>query len=230
MFPAYVLGLLLLYPGMLLGPALYRGRGRVVVGGLCYGFLLLYSFWYYRDQGGSWAETLVVGQRYFLAALPLWIIAYSIVCWSLLRRISPRRQSLFAAVTVFAFFCVAGGISVRHARYTAQLADVRTKLLAIVSPRDVLICNVQVAKLFYPGAPKNDLLVVGNQLPATGLNTARDTCRFALEHPGARVYLAAWTRAGRTDDQPSAASVSMLAHLLGARPVTKTPVKVCRLR
>ena len=85
---------MLLYPGMLLAPALYQGRGRVVIGGLCYGFLMLYSFWYYRDQGSSWAETLIVGQRYFLAALPLWIVAYSAVGGRVLQRLSSKGTDL----------------------------------------------------------------------------------------------------------------------------------------
>ena len=83
MFGGYVLMLMVLYPALLLAPliALFNRRDTFAwaSAGLCYGVFGLYSFWYYRDQGGSAVESLIVGQRYFLAVLPAFIVSYAAV-------------------------------------------------------------------------------------------------------------------------------------------------------
>ena len=84
MFGGYVVMLLVLYPGLLLAPLLAlilrrRDGFNLASAGVCYGTFALYCFWFYRDQGGSALETLIVGQRYFLAVLVPFIVTYAAV-------------------------------------------------------------------------------------------------------------------------------------------------------
>lgn len=220
MFPAYVLGLLLIYPGMFFAPLLYRGPGRMTIWPLCYGFLLLYSFWYYRDQGGSAVETLIVGQRYFLAVLPLFVIAYAGVLWPLLRRWPVRVRTALWTVAGCLLFILAFGISQRHARYVARLARVRAGLLQAVAPQDTLFCNTQVGKLFHPAWGERRLYLLSGHLSSQEIETVKKRMQEARTQPNTHIFVAAWTRPGRVDDQQAVRFTNDLQALYYTRSVS----------
>ncbi len=219
MFPAYVASLMVVYPGMLLAPALYRGPGRGVLACLAYGFVLLYSFWYYRDQGSSAAETLIVGQRYFLAVLPLFIAAYSVVLWKYMRSWSRRAQIALSLGSVVLLFLMTVAIHFRHGRYLADLAQVRNTLVQIVAPDDLLVCNTPIAKLFHPGWGARNWWVPGEQGTPEALAAVERRFSSAMSRPGTRVFLASWVRPGREGDQLESKTVKSIADRFAAQPL-----------
>jgi hypothetical protein len=217
MFPAYAVALLMLYPGMLLAPALYRGPGRLIVSGLPYTFVLLYSFWFYRDTGSGFADTLIRELRYFLAVLPLMIVAYAEVLWRLLGE--PRAAGLpgraAAAAVVAGLFALAAAVSFIHARFLGTMAEVRDSLLAATTPADRIYCNMQVAKLMHPGWGRRRVILVSRP------DQERAGLRAWLNDPGVtggRAVLACWVRPGREDDRREAERVISIGEGFTAAP------------
>jgi hypothetical protein len=217
MFPAYAVALVLLYPGMLLAPALYRGPGRLVVAGLSYGFILLYSFWFYRDTGSGFADTLIRELRYFLAVLPLMIVAYAEALW----RLAGQRGAVglparaVGAAFVAGLFAVAAAVSYKHARFLGTMAGVRDGLLAATTPADRIYCNMQVAKLMHPGWGRRRFILVSRP------DKDRTELRTWLNGPGStggRAVLAYWVRPGREDDRREADRVASVGSGLIAAP------------
>ncbi len=222
MFPAYAASLLVLYPGMLAAPLLYRGPNRATLMMLCYGVVLLYSFWFYRDIGANVAESLVVGQRYMLAVLPLFLLAYADVLWWCVKRFTSAKSALvvaaiaggLAAATLFT-----GGVLVhrKHAAFLANLAQVRDQVYAVSKPGDRVYCNLNVAKLLHPAWGVRDVVVVHD--PA---KDAEDARRFSKQSSPKRVLLAYWARAGRAAEVEDAKRVAEMGRLLDADPVGST--------
>jgi hypothetical protein len=222
MFPAYVIALLLVYPGMLLAPALYRGPGRLIVAGLSYAFVLLYSLWFYRDTGSGFADTLIRELRYFLAVMPLMIVAYAEVLWRLLgeRRTAGVPLRVGAALVTTGLFAVAAAVSYKHARFLGTMAEVRNGLLAATTPADRIYCNMQVAKLMHPGWGRRQVILVSQP------DRERASLRAWLNGQGTaggRAVLAYWVRTGREDDQREAERVASIGGGFNAAPA-KVPL------
>lgn len=197
-FTAYTIGLLLVFPGMLLAPLFYRGEGRGVLAGLVYGFLFLYCFWYYRDQGATAVESMIRGLRYFVVVLPLLTVAYGEVLWRLLFVRLPRSVHIGGAVAVVAvLFLVTLMIGKKHQESLMNMARVRDALLAQTNPADVILCNMQVAKLLHPGWGERRYLIPAHTHEET-VHTVRN---MMANTPRGRLVVATWARPGRQDDR-----------------------------
>ena len=234
MFGGYVLMLMVLYPGLLLAPAFALWRKRdgfaLASAGLCYGTFVLYSFWFYRDQGGSALETLIVGQRYFLAVLSSFIVAYAAVLQPLftplarryLTRAKPARQERFKAELILAAGALCGivgaGINARHNKLLKPMAQVRDSVLLATAPRDLIFCNTQVGKLLPPGWGNRTVVV-----PSGDLQKDVQIVSGQLKSGRAgRVFIAYWVRPGRDDDAQEAVRVRDLIKALGPNYALQT--------
>lgn len=226
MFPFYVLTLMLLWPGMLLAPLIYRGPGRLIIAGISYGFILLYSFWYYRDQGGSTAESLIVGQRYFLAVLPLLIVAYGKALQQILgQRLSPRVVTAVAAAALPLFLVATFAINRKHSGFLAEQARVRDVLVAATAPEDIVYAGMQAAKLLHPAwGGKRDVRVVPSAPSAEQQERfQREILASLVQTPERRIVLASWARPGRADEAALAKEISSLGEGLSPQSVSVTP-------
>jgi len=199
-FLTYAVRLSVLYPLMLIAPVLYRGPGRFALTGLTYGYLLLYSFWYFTDFTASALETFVIGQRFLLAVLPLFILAYAAMVWRLARSWKPalRRAGAVAAGALLVIAAI--GIHQRHARELTRLVRIRSTLLRVTSPSDALVCNMPLAKLFHPALGGARPYFITSALPQQNRENAARHFKSGLSHPGARVFLALWIRGYRADE------------------------------
>lgn len=223
MFPAYAASLLVLYPGMLLAPALYRGPQRVTLMALCYGVVLLYSFWFYRDTGSSMVENLIVGQRYMLAVLPLFLLAYAEVLWRLIgARLwvnANARPILKGTVGACALvlFVIGFLVQKRHEELLTTLALVRDRVYATTTTQDRVYCNPNIAKLLHPAWGRRDVVLVLDAEQA-----AQDARQWLASAPrSGRVVGAYWARSGRAMEQEEANRVARLGQLLRASPEKK---------
>ena len=220
MFPGYALGLMLIYPAMLFAPAFYRGGGKPVLLSLCYGTILLYSFWYYRDKGSSPLETLIVGQRYFLAVLPLFVVAYGAWLWPYLKKITHAQRRAAALVVTAGLFVVAAAISWKHSLYIATLASTRAKLLQITQPNDLLLCDAQTAKVMHPGWGRRSLLILDGSLTPAETVHLNDQIRSLQPMPQSRIFAVAWTRTGRPDDAAAAQYLNDIKKIYSTRTLS----------
>ena len=224
-FPGYVLALLVIYPGMFLAPLFYRGPGRWSLAGLCYGFVLLYSFWFYRDSGSNLAESLIIGQRYFLAALPLFIVSYGAVLSGWLEKVLPAttpswqsaRRLLLATTLALPLFALSFVVTRQHQRHLKAMIATENELLAATTPKDMIFCNVQVGKLLPIWSDRHFIVPSGDAVTDTAA-----VRQWLSQHPlGAgqgRAVLAKLMRPGRADDKPDGARIVALQHAFLSMP------------
>ena len=235
-FPGYVLCLLLIFPGMLLAPALVRGRGRFVAWSLCYSFVVIYSFWYFRDQGGNAAESLIVGQRYFLAVLPIYIVCYG----SLLERLAVRLPSAglrrsAAVLALLVMAAVSVVVQIRHALKLKQMIGVRDAVITATSPDDFIYCNTQVGKLLEPWSNRQfvepvdsgvaDIMTINKWIARS-----RPGPVPAASNLRPRLVFASWVRAGRSDDQEDGQRISTLEKRFTTAPIASPSAPDLHLR
>jgi hypothetical protein len=150
-FTGYVVMLMLLYPGILVAPLLYRGRGRVALWCLTYGTLFFYSCYHFQDSTDSKLQSLVLGQRYLLGSvLPLFIVAYAAILWRFLEKWNKRVVTALGGVGLAALLLAMAYVQKAHDKYLHRSAEVRTIAARVIGPNDQLFLNVHMAKLLHP--------------------------------------------------------------------------------
>jgi hypothetical protein len=149
-FLFYGLGLSLLYPGMLPSLFLYRGRHYRVFYSILLPILFLYMCSNFNDVGENILQTYVVGQRYFIAPLPLLILVYALVLekFGLVPWSKRWRVLAFLAAGVL---WIASSVLQRY-HQNKLTGDVQTRMsVTQVVPQDAhLITNIHVGKLLHP--------------------------------------------------------------------------------
>lgn len=186
-FPFYLVALLLVFPGMLLGVVLYRGPGRWPLLLSAAGVVGFYSAYYFLDETGSKVESFVIGQRFLLAVLPLLVVAYG--AWLSQLRLAPLvRRVLPLAASVL--FVGAGAIHWRHQSNLKKLVQVRNEVAAQVPESATLGCNVHVGKLLHPAwTGKRAFLFF-----AGGERTAGEVAQLRAALAKGPVAFACWSR------------------------------------
>jgi cbb3-type cytochrome oxidase subunit 3 len=196
-FPHYAFALFVLYPGMILAPAFYRGSNRWTIRCLSYGIVLFYSCYFFSDATASALESFIIGQRYMLTVLPLFIVAYG----AAVERLSVRVPSTLrrSALAVAAALLLAGAAAVheKHQHYLDSGARIQRTLLATIGPDDTLVCNIHVATLLPPLMPggKRHVLLFG----LTPKATLQEITDAAIARPGGRIFVADWNRDYRAE-------------------------------
>ncbi|HEY2157382.1 MAG TPA: hypothetical protein VGH33_17270 [Isosphaeraceae bacterium] len=155
----YAVALMLVWPGMLLAPILDRSILRWLARGICGLYLAFFLACYWYDQGGSWAETCVLGLRLISVALPVWIVSYAGVVdeWvaaPLRRRIGRRWSRALAAAGCLGLLAATGLMFARHQRHLDDLGAARAAMARAVPDGASVIANGAVYKLFaIPSGP-----------------------------------------------------------------------------
>jgi hypothetical protein len=192
--------LMLMYPLMLLAPLVARSPVRTPVVLTCYGFLLLYSAWFYESKGSTSAQTVVLSQRFLLVVLPLFVVAYAGALRALaerlrLQRVRPLWREGVAALA--AVLLVIGSVIVQRSdqAHTVSLADTRSALLSFVSPHDLLVCDKEVAKLFLPQWGSRDIYIIDTQ-PASEVRRYIGSWIATKAGSDGRVVVADWANGG----------------------------------
>jgi hypothetical protein len=150
--PFYVRALLLVWPGMLLAPALDRSPLRWLVRGVCSAFLVLYSVYYFHDRGPGGSSELIVGLRLLQVALPLWIVSYAGVLddWvagPLRRALGGRAWSGLVALSCTGLVAATGISFDRHQRHLNALRQARDELVTHVPAGSLIVCRGAIYKL-----------------------------------------------------------------------------------
>lgn len=156
----YLTAMLLIWPGMLLALWFDQSFARWAIAAIALPILCLLLPYYWFDQGASWAQTLIVGQRLLQPALPVWIVAYA---WCLDQRVWPRFRMQFPAsaprylAAAFCLVClVAQAIIFRkHDQHLAHLVAVRNWMGARIPGGALVIGNSTLRRTF--GVPAPDI-------------------------------------------------------------------------
>lgn len=149
----YATALMLIWPAMLLAPLLDRTPLRWLVRGVCGFFFVFLCFYYFHDSTPRWLETLVVGQRLFEVALPLWVVSYAgviddHVAAPLQRWLGPRVWTGIAALGCAGLLAGTALMFVRHEEHLNRLLAVRAATAAAIPEGSLVVCHGPLLKLF----------------------------------------------------------------------------------
>ena len=216
--------LMVVYPGMLLAPAIYavlRRTGRAAICCLCYGFILLYSCYDFQDVAAGKLESFVVGQRYLLTMMPLFVVSYAGVLMEGAERfkVPGTVRRLVGVGAILGLACVSVGIHFRHQKLLKESAVVRDTVGTAVAPSDYLICNSGVAKFFHPGWNHVQRY---EPLPAQPEEIARVLDGALTQKKGVpprRVIVAAWVRDYRTESGEESVALRTIENEYQTRPL-----------
>lgn len=145
----YGLALAVIWPLMPVAVFFDRSRLRwftLAVGGSMMALLLTY---YFHDAAASAIETLVIGQRLLIPALPYLVISYAVVLDTALRGIIPRR--LVAALSIIGCVVLCGSQWVvfrKHQQHLVHLASARDEVARVVPQGSLILSNRNLIKLF----------------------------------------------------------------------------------
>lgn len=147
--PLYALSLLLIFPGMLLAPFVYRGRfWREGLVATTTGFLVASSY-YDSTYGNNRLETIVSISRQILPVMPFYLLAYCGVLAAMVERPWARRVKAIEAASVV-LLLIAGGISYEHQKHLRVLTDLKDEIRQTLPARCIVYANKDVFKLHQP--------------------------------------------------------------------------------
>jgi len=149
----YISALLLWWPGMLVAPFLAPKGVRAGLLALTIPILALLLPYYWFDQGGSFIQTSVLGQRLIQSALPVWIVAYALAieryALPFLRALVPRPAVWATATVLLIGGCTAQALLFRqHQRHLEHMVDVREWVASHVPSGSLIVGNSTLRKLF----------------------------------------------------------------------------------
>lgn len=199
-FASFTLTMLVIYPLMTLAPAFYSRDGRVALRLLTYGTVIFYSFYFFHDSTDSFLETMIIGLRYILTILPLFIIAYAQVAWTVYQRfveprISHRIVPVFQGVVLLVLLVGTLGIHYKHQNYLKKTAAIRDGILQVVGPDDILYCNTHIAKLLNPSFGLRHIKLTSTISPESGVALVQKSIEKELaDNSSRRIIVANWSR------------------------------------
>jgi hypothetical protein len=148
----YAPSLCLIWPLMLLSPLFAPRRIRNECCAICWPLFLVVLFYFWRDRGATFAESLVLGQRLLQPALPFWIIAYAATIGGVLAKLAKPFLSralvvptILAGISLFTLQLV---IFRQHDRHLLALSEVREELIQKIPPGSTVLANRNLSKLF----------------------------------------------------------------------------------
>ncbi|WP_309710335.1 hypothetical protein [Armatimonas sp.] len=193
--PFYLLATGTIFPGMAAAPLLYRGGGAWVLRLPILGVILFYSMFYYLDSTNSKLESFIIGQRFLLVILPLFIVAYGKVLTDFLApRLSPRQWLNLTVVAGALLFLGTAAVHWRHQKMLRTLESLRRDIGREVPEAAELVCTAHIGKLLHPAWTGRRLYdsINGEE---DGLKVISQRLSVGVEP----VYLALWSREYRAE-------------------------------
>lgn len=186
----YAVSLLLIWPGMLLS-LVYQSRLAAYTWAMCVPIVLFFCFYFFHDQGATFLQTEILGQRLLLCILPVWIVMYGLVLsehWLPVFQARLGRPAIAAAMAgVAALLLLAQWYTFsRHQAQLLTLQGMRNEVARNVPPNSVILANAMVRKLFGipdPALPRYQWLIYDLEHSAT-LPSTRWYLAFFPKRPG----------------------------------------------
>jgi hypothetical protein len=151
--PFYATALMVLWPGMLVTPALDRSPLRWSARGVALIYFGFFSLYYWHDTGSNAAETLVASLRLMQVALPVWIVSYAVavddrIAGPLRCRFGTRASALVGLTIVAVLFATVAVAFNKHRTHLRTLEAARDALAAEAPSGSVVVQHGAVSKLF----------------------------------------------------------------------------------
>jgi hypothetical protein len=151
--PFYATALMVLWPGMLLAPALDRSPIGGIARGVSGVFLVFFLLYYFHDRGSNFLETSVLGLRLIQPALPIWIVSYALVVdtriAAIIRaRVGPRPAALAGLAIALVLLGGIGAIFRKHQDYLLTLKGARDAIIAEAPSGSLIVTLGATYKLF----------------------------------------------------------------------------------
>ena len=158
--PFYAGSLMLMYPFMLVSPVFMKGAHAWEFKVSCLVVILLFSSYYFIDEGNTWYEMIIRGQRFMLIAMPLFIVAYA----EMLTRLAYtrfREKLLRVAMVgmILVLIPVGAVIAGKHRDFTIDQAE-RSRQLSAVLPRGATVVPGSMVVKYLNAAVRPDLRIV----------------------------------------------------------------------
>ncbi len=196
--PHYVLALLLIYPGMLLAPFVYRGAFWKE--GLAATTLVVLVAASYNEStfGNSALQTLLSTPRQVLPVMPFYLLAFCDVLYSFVRAKRLALPKLEAAIGI-GLVVAASAIAFQHQKYLKSLQAIHVEIQNNLPPHSIVYANKDVYKLYQPIWDPN----ICRELP--DINAAQ--CQADLQNGPVFVVLSARSRGFAGEDSVNAGIV-----------------------
>lgn len=154
----YVLSLSVVYPLMVLAPAIDRSKARYAVLAILTPLLLFMSYWFFQDRHSSWAYTLVIGQRLIIPLIPVLVVSYAGCLEGVLLDYCYRTRVLSwvppaAIVGCAALLMLLAAVFQRHDVHLYHLRSARDEVVRAVPEGSLVIANYTLEKLFAVPSP-----------------------------------------------------------------------------
>lgn len=147
--PLYVLSLLVMLPGMLLAPFLYRGQFWRTGLAATVTATLVAAAYNQSTYGNNFAETLLSTPRQVLPVMPFFLLAYCAVLARWLPEARLRRRRAFDAIAIL-LLVVALGVSSLHQKYLRTLTTIQSEIAQALPPNSIVYANKDAYKLHQP--------------------------------------------------------------------------------
>jgi 4-amino-4-deoxy-L-arabinose transferase-like glycosyltransferase len=223
----YCVALLILYPGILVSPAFYRGAGRVALWTLTYSLVVFYGAYYFRDRTDSLIQSFILGQRYLLSAIPLFIVAYAALIWRFAEHWNRRLVTVAGVLVTVALFGATAVAHRTHDRYLARGAEVRSIAAKAIGPNDFLFANVHLGKILHPAwtGPHRfkEFVSIAGAPGDAGLFAAINRDLAEASRTGKRVVLARWSRKYRPETETERQAVEKVRAAYVLEPLKESP-------
>jgi hypothetical protein len=121
------------------------------------------------------AETLVIGQRFLLIVLPLFLLAYGHFLWALLQKLRWEKHVpvVIGSIAVI-LLSVVGVIHKKHQAHLNELIADREEILSKTRPDDTLVCDADIGKFFLPFWGMRDFKNYSNMYPENDRRLMRE--------------------------------------------------------
>lgn len=236
--PLYALSLLLIFPGMLLAPLLYRGQfwreGFVATTAVFF----IASSYYESTYGGNKLETLVSVSRQILPVMPFYLLAYCGILSPLARKPWIQRANGIE-IAACLLLVIAGLISYMHQKHLHVLTGLQAEIRQTLPSRCVVYGNKDVFKIHQPtwdNMTYRELTRVGTQQIAKDLQTKPAFVVLYLRSRGfanedaanASVLNDMRTRLVLTEGPPSQSGLLRFYRVVGLTPQTRESIALPR--
>jgi hypothetical protein len=178
---------------------LYKGAWRIPVVLLPCIYLFFYGSFGWVEGHGSFAQTIVAAPRFFLPALPFFIISYAYAGSGLLNKIPRLERPVLLAVIVIALTAT-GYLFCQHRKLQDQYALARDTLYENTGENSLLICTIEESKLVQTRWGPRKVLDIADATPeavASAAETAKAIHFIFLDKADtmlARMSKSAWKK------------------------------------
>ena len=144
----YSIALNLVYPFMAASLLFYRGRSLLEISACAVTFLLFYSFYFWFSFATSLYTTVVVGIRFLLPVIPLFLIGYlDFLDRRIFRKVIPSTKSILRWIALISLTGLAVVLCQQHDHYLQRQKRFSDFIYQQTPEGSSIIANIEVSEM-----------------------------------------------------------------------------------